>query len=831
MTSVDNSSVELLKTILSNLNAPQALDDHPWSAGSGERLAETTLAAFRRMLPPSPPRGGKRLDTRWGAFGILAAQYFAPLVSGTPFPSSLRDAWDSLDSAILLFAYGKTDGLSEEEKARYRFAGNELQPAPNSTLSDWHRKGLEQLAGMMLAELSRKNTNRGVAKGAAVKKIALAFTAALLLILGFLGWKAYGLYQHAQVIQQKAEALEARLSPRPSLEQLPEIATQVRDLRGEIETLQAEAAPYLWMAKYCGWIPTYGGTLAQAEDLLTYAQNLTAAADDGLAALSPAIETALQNDQPVEILDLLLQLRESSPKLLSAQLALANAQAARKRIDAEILIPRLQNAITKKIDPLLNSISGAFPMEDALTMVRIAPDLLGGGKAGPQTYLILMQNEDELRPTGGFLTAVGLAVVKDGKIININIKSSDELDDFSKPYPIPPWQFEQFMNIEMFALRDANWFTDFPTTVSWTEYFYSYTRGASADGVIALDMRVIAETLKVVGPVKVASVSFPITSENVQDYLRSAEKSPPKGADRNTWSRKQFLADLAEPILEKVLNARGKTWSELAPVMLKLLDEKHALLQFDNEEMTALLERRGWDGAVRIPKDSDFLLAVDTNMGYNKSNAVMKMTLEYALDLTNAKQPAGIFSIRQTNLSKKEIVCEPNATTRFFPVVAAPGEIPDPLYNIDECHSGYLRVYLPEGTRLTGSNPQEIPDTATWLGKTIPARTDDLGDEDIANAQVFGTLTLTPTDATTLSRFEYVLPARVITFDAAGNLYTYKLKIQKQPGILAHKFTFNIRLPEGSKIVSSNMPLIEHGGAWTAEFDLRQDTRIEIQFR
>jgi len=209
------------------------------------------------------------------------------------------------------------------------------------------------------------------------------------------------------------------------------------------------------------------------------------------------------------------------------------------------------------------------------------------------------------------------------------------------------------------------------------------------------------------------------------------------------------------------------------------------LLQFDNEEMTTLLERRNWDGAVRIPNDSDYLMVVDTNMGYNKSNAVMEMALDYSIDLTNMKQPIGNLSIRQKNLSKKEIACEPYATGRFFPVKVAPGEIPDPIYNIEECHSGYIRVYLPEGTKLTGSNPQEIPDTATMLGKTIPARTDDLGNEDISNAQVFGTMTLTPTNSTTVSRFEYTLPIRTVTFDEANNLYNYKLKIQKQPGILS----------------------------------------------
>ena len=118
----------------------------------GERLVQMTVEVFRKMTPPNPPRKGKRLDTRWGVFGILAAQYFAPLLRGDPFPNSLREAWGSMDDAILFFVYGRVDGPAKSNSATYRFAGGEPEPAANSTLSDWQRKGLEQLAEMFNME-------------------------------------------------------------------------------------------------------------------------------------------------------------------------------------------------------------------------------------------------------------------------------------------------------------------------------------------------------------------------------------------------------------------------------------------------------------------------------------------------------------------------------------------------------------------------------------------------------------------------------------------------------------------------------------------------------
>lgn len=832
---METHSTELLKTILLNLNSPQVLDQHPWalSAGvDGQRLVELSVSVFRKMIPPSPPRGGKRLDTRWGAFGILAAQYFAPLLQRSLPPSSLRDSWDSIDRSILYFV-DANGTMNDEQKTPYRFTQKELQPAPNSTLSDWHRRGIEQLATLMETECStKKNTGeKNRINGKVLKRLGLAVLGTLLLVFLFLGWQAWGIYQRVRSIEQKVDALQGLVTEDLDMEQVPKIANQMHDLRTELDILATEAEPYLWMVPYSGWVPKYGGTLEQSDDLLSFAQSLITAADDGLSALAPAVEVALSNDQPVEVFDLLMQLNDSSPKLLSAQIALVQAQEARARIDTDRLLPRFSDIITQKVDPLFSTINGNFPMDDMLTLVRTAPELLGGGKAGPQTYLILMQNEDELRPTGGFLTAVGLAVVKDGKLLSINIDSSDsnQIDDFSKPYPIPPWQFEEFMNIEMFLLRDANWFTDFPTTVSWVEYFYSYTRGASADGTITLDMHVIAEMLNVLGPVRVDGVNIPISSENVREYLRSAEQAPPQGVDRNTWNRKQFIADLAQPILEKALNARGETLSELVPVLISLLDEKHILLQFDNPEITTLLEQRNWDGAVRIPENSDFLMVVDTNMGYNKSNAVMKVELGYNADLSLLNAPKATLSVKQTNLATVELPCEPYAMGRFLPIESTPGEIPDPIYNMDECHWGYLRVYLPGGTSLTSSNPQEIPETAAWLGQAIPARTDDLGDEDIANAQVFGMMTLTPTNQTISSVFEYSLPMRVVTLE--DGLYTYRLKVQKQPGTAEHLLNFTLILPQGAALEEASIPLTETSMGWMAQLDLRQDLWIEVIFR
>ena len=98
-----------------------------------------------------------------------------------------------------------------------------------------------------------------------------------------------------------------------------------------------------------------------------------------------------------------------------------------------------------------------------------------------------MQNEDELRATGGFLTEVGTVVVKDGEIVSYTFENSYDLDDLSKPYPPAPWQLERYMDAQMLLLRDSNWSPDFPSSAATAEYLYAYKSFHTSDGIIAID--------------------------------------------------------------------------------------------------------------------------------------------------------------------------------------------------------------------------------------------------------------------------------------------------------------------------------------------------------
>jgi len=850
-------STDLLKIILINLPAPERLDNHPWTKSllvreacsreprlrgqpPGTQLVAAISDIFRRMLPSVPPRRGLRLDTRWGEFGLIAARYFAPYLYGLPYPSSLREAWQCIDGALMLFLFNGNEGVKQEERDQYYLVANESVVAPDSTISDWHRKGIEALAEFVIQEEKRLEVQQGVPSAETevpvssvrsgqhplwawplwrwIGRISLILLLALFVLAGWKGWQIFQILRSAQ---EHAEALQSLSTSLPRQGQLEEAGKHLSDLRSDMQSLQKQAEPWMVIAPYLDWVPVYGGDLSQAPRLLELGVQLSAAGDEAFQAVSPLLPAILEDRDSGQILKLLSQLHDADAQLLAAQVALARARAARQQIQAERLSTQVHDLVLGKIDPLLLSLEGSFPVDDILLMARLSPRLLGAVGNGPQTYLILLQNEDELRPTGGFLTAVGILELQNGEIVNLTFEDSYLVDDLSKPYPRAPWQLDEYMRADILLLRDANWFTNFPTTVEWAKFLYGYSRPASIDGVIAIDQHVLVEVLRIVGPVKVAGEDELITAENVLAYMRLAEEPAPKGVDRSTWDRKQFIDRMAAPLVERLLAGDGYSSTDLVRKVLRWIEEKHILLQSDDPEMKVLLAGRGWDGSVQPAPKSDFLMIVDTSIGFNKTHALIENSLIYEIDLRDRSHPLAHLRVTYVNNAQGESTCIQRPAN-----TGAERQI----YEINDCYWTYLRIYVPSETDLIASTPRAVPADRTLLGEPVPARTDRLGNEDIPGVEVFGTLVVVPMDETLSTDFHLGLPANVIQQVSQDGSWSYHLTVQKQPGTIAVPITLSFLLPQGMEVISASHELQHAQEVWTLHIDLRTDLEFEIVF-
>jgi hypothetical protein len=332
---------------------------------------------------------------------------------------------------------------------------------------------------------------------------------------------------------------------------------------------------------------------------------------------------------------------------------------------------------------------------------------------------------------------------------------------------------------------------------------------------------VLIEILQIVGPVNVVGEEEPITSENVVAYMRLAEEPAPTGVDQRAWDRKRFIGRLAVPLVKKLLAGDSYSSAELIQKLLELIEEKHILLQSDDPEMQTLLARRGWDGAVRSVPNRDFLMAIDANIGFNKTHAVIDNSLVYEVDLGDLNHPLGILHVSYENHAQGEYPCYQNQYSVGLAQEA---------YNINDCYWTYLRIYSPMGADLIASTPRSVPAGRTLRGEPVPARTDRLGNEDIPGVEVFGTLIVVPMGETLSTDFQLRLPASVVQKDPQTQDWTYRLTVQKQPGTVAVPMTLRLLLPQGMQVTSASHELHADQDKWTLNTDLRTDLEFEIAF-
>ena len=839
--SMPKMNTEALKEILASIHDSEALASHSWTESlfvrafadnhpnlnAGSQLLLAIGELFREMMPPSPTKRGVRLDARWSEFGFLAAKYFAPILRGTPVPASFQDVSKKIDESILFFVYGdeNTRELSEEEIESYVLIGDEYKNVPASTLSDWHRKGLGRLLGIIqareehlalsVADNSGQPEEKPLLDAQKGNRKRVLWALLGIIIIGFLiagGRKVFRIYERGMPVFQDLILLKEIMDSSPELDELKEAGPVFETLQDGLDVFRQEVEPLLWITPYLGWVPEYGCELTSSQSMLDLATSLTDLGVEGYQASLPFMGVYEANTSDLNLAALTELLVQAQPQFSKAQDSFGAAQMAREDIDNACLSPYIHNLLINKIDPLL------ILMGDALTVATELPRLLGSTSEGPKTYLLLVQNEDELRPTGGFITAAGSLLLENGQISGMNFEDSGELDNWDKPYPVAPWQLRQYMNSPVLVFRDANWSPDFPTSALYAEHLYSYVRNHSVDGVIAFDQQMLVEILSALGPIELENAPYPIGPDNIISYMRSEKIRGEEDLDNPDWDNKDFINDIFVVLLTKIFGGDVQ-WEILVDVLSNTLDEHHLLLQLDNPAMTSLLARQGWDGAVRAG-NGDFLMVVDSNIGFNKTNAVIQTSLSYAVDLTDLTRPESNLTVFHQNNSDHKVPC-----VQYGGITLEGQE----EYPIDRCYWDYMRIYTVAGTSLQEANPQAIP--ADWMirRQAVPAQVDVL-EEEIDGVQGFGVLKVVPGGQSVATNFEFILPSHIIETQRDSRNFVYSLRIQKQPGTLAVPVTIRVHLPNNANIQSVPSEAVIQGSNILIETSLKVDREIEIVF-
>lgn len=528
--------------------------------------------------------------------------------------------------------------------------------------------------------------------------------------------------------------------------------------------------------------------LADLSALLASVGDLSSAAGQGLEALRPLLDLAIDGpkgflgdgDGLARALDALVADRDRLEEAAALATAVAGDLEALQRDGASSLLR----------GPLAELSNAARTFAEGLNLVSGLASIGGSlfGTDGERSYLVLGQSADELRPTGGFVSAVWIISLSQGALDQIEYFNVVRVDDWDRIslYPAGPPGLEEHMNGWVWLMRDVSWDPDFPTSAVAAQDIFNLGQRRRVDGVIAINQWGMLELVEALGSLPSPEGGDPITPRNFLSLLE-------RGTDEHGRSYSDLVVRGLVDSLEEPRDLAQLL--DVAAAMHSSLVSRDLLIHLNDERASEVLSQQGWNGELRTV-DHDYLSVYDSNVGWSKVDRNIQRDVIYSVDLTNLTRPRASLRLAYRNHSGPgSSPCEPQWRSRGTDYGA--------LKNA--CYWNYLRVLMPGGVRLLANTELPLPALSVSVesGFGVP------GEETAAleashGLTVFSGLTSVPAGTSRDIQLIYDLPSA--TLESEEGRVTYRLLMQKQPGVPRRGVSVELTAPDSYIIESTSHP-------------------------
>ncbi len=343
-------------------------------------------------------------------------------------------------------------------------------------------------------------------------------------------------------------------------------------------------------------------------------------------------------------------------------------------------------------------------LELIIPLSNFVPVVLG--YPNKTSYLFILQNNDELRPTGGFIGTYGILQTSNGDILRMDTHDVYHLDMpvkdiFSKE---PPEPLKKYLGVDKWYMRDANWSPDWPTSARQIEWFFRAEDkllpaknqinnfSEKFDGVIAITPKVITDLLALIGPVYIEGTEF--NQNNFTELLQYKVEQEYIKLGKSSWERKAVIGEIVKELKIKLFDLDPRQLYQILAGFKANLAEKNILFYFNDIDLEELAMAKNWTGEIKQP-NSDYLMVVDANMASYKTDAVMEKAIHYNISQNKTREV-----IANLRLSYAHHGGFDWRTTRY---------------------RTYTRVYVPRGSQLVSGEGMKDKKITVYdeLGKTV----------------------------------------------------------------------------------------------------------------
>ena len=358
----------------------------------------------------------------------------------------------------------------------------------------------------------------------------------------------------------------------------------------------------------------------------------------------------------------------------------------------EKILPKQMEGYKEKVSETRKKISFARDL------LSLAPEFLGF--SGRKKYLLLLQNNMELRPTGGFIGSFAVITFEKGRLLDFNIEDVYNADGQLKGHVEPPPALKEYLGEAGWYLRDSNFSPDFPTSADQAEWFLEKEIGQTVDGTIGINLNFIKSLLLVTGPVQLPEYNETINADNLferAEYHSEIDFFP------GSTQKKSFLTVLANFLFEKIKHLPPQSSLNLFAEWQKNLQSKDVMLSFNDKKLQKKVNILGWGGEIKDIKFGtasqfqgsgliDYLMIVDANLGVNKANYFITRNIDFEATITDSGEIINNLTINYQNTSKSETW--PGGTYKNYLRIIVPRDVDKIIIKEKNAKNGTYKTVL-----------------------------------------------------------------------------------------------------------------------------------------
>lgn len=399
-------------------------------------------------------------------------------------------------------------------------------------------------------------------------------------------------------------------------------------------------------------------------------------------------------------------LEQALPRLQQASASFRDASTQLSGLPSDTWLPQINSGRDRLVEQF--GVVGGY-VDAAVRAAKVLPTMLAAN--GTQTYFVGLQNEAELRGTGGLPGAFAIVQTHQGTITFTRFESDTILLPTAKRPKIktgldfgPSYDALYGASEPTTSFPDSNVSPHFPYTARIWAAMWQKVSGEHVDGVVAVDPTVLANFLLATGPTPLPGGGV-VTAANVVSLTQRDNYT----LFPDNQQRKDFLVAILKAASHRITSGVGNPLN-LVRAASASASEQRFLVWSEHPAIQKLIEQTNYSGAIPTT-NRPFAGLVLNNAGAGK--------LDYYLTRTIAYQRTGCGPRRDVNVT---ITLRNDAPASGLPLYVV-GRLDHPPKGARPGDSHLiLDYYATDGALLQSATLDGKPSTAavqTELGHTV----------------------------------------------------------------------------------------------------------------